>query len=269
VRMRSLLPIIVFVVTGIMVSGFAVANENDWGACALRLTVDDGQATGTFISLGIPPQYFILTAYHAIFERSDIEVASEYGHYDISELIESHAPYFADPAMDLAVFRVSPAGVRHLQNDLRRTAFPLADVCAKGALARVTGNPKIVIGESVSTPINDLSLAGVKNCMILNNFLDNSYAEGDARWTTLLVLESLKVSPGYSGGPVVVKGKSGKEADRVVAGIIQGGAAGEFISWAISAPEIVPKINKALSGGKFSEFPPPQWPAQLFKITRS
>jgi hypothetical protein len=245
--------------------------EPEWRSCALKLTADDARATAVFVRHGDPNEFYLIAAYHAIHEHSDIKLQTETNRTTVklTELVAAKDPFYADPKRDLAVFRLSGEGKRRLELEYNRVALPFVAICPAGAQARAVGNPKLVIENKTSYPDNYVAQTGIGACTTPRKILPSRYFKDDAAYVEILLLEELRVSRGFSGGPVLVHEDGSGGYSQKIAGIVQGGISNQCVSWAISAVEIGNSITDALSKNEFSDFPPSAWEKLMYNLEDS
>lgn len=261
-------------VAGILIALCLIAESHQglattrWNACALRLESGRTRSSATFIRDRASGQYYVITAYHGVYNNDGVTVrlATPGTRKSLLELCPADSFFFFDPALDLAVFKLSASGAMYMRNKLLRTAFVLDSECPKGEVVRVVGNPTIDVPAGSVVFTNAVTNAGVADCKDADMIVGRELLDGDSAYgTQMLLMTNLLVTHGFSGGPVVSGGVDWNADSLKVAGIVQGGNE-KWLSWAVSAEGIIPSIKSAVDAGRFTSFPPtPGWARPVFK----
>lgn len=263
--------LLIFIIFHIFVSTTVLSSQaGDLSKVALRIKTSDGSiSSASFVKYGNKPNitYFLITSYHCILKQKEIEISHNGSQYfNINEFIELNNPLFIDAALDLAVFRCSEKGQKMLIEKLGRIPLKMVKKRPYYLDVRTVGNPELDMIGAKSTAINHPAWTCISEYPRFGMRLPQRLARGNARNTTIMILESLHVLYGYSGGPVVVSQSGFKNPDYEFAGIIQGGIPGEWKSWAIPCENIKKSINSALEKNRFIPYPQQEqeWPEPLF-----
>ena len=238
--------------------------------CAVRLdsSKNGGKptiATGTIVFRTDNDVRYLVTSYHCLDGTDAVTVlSSESGQKrKLSDLVEKS--FLCSPVSDLCVFKLTPKGIAHLTANGCRPAKLAETATPAGTFVVAVGNPVIEMGGMERYPFSWASGATVNQTGSFGQRVGDKFAVGEARLTQVAMLESLQITKGFSGGPVLRSATNFTADDREVVGIIQGGdPKGGKLSWCIAAEQLV----KLLDGGndQWETYPPTgNWKPRLFK----
>ena len=235
-------------------------------ACALRI-YSDSKFVGTAIYCRRPgsKSTCIITAYHNVYQSKKVELSFTKKN-DVLEPITSfiNGGFICYPEADIVVFGCTNAGEKLLETTYRRTPVELFDGEVKpGDSVAIAGNAsmtwlKDTKRESVVRPLYWVDGGTVAQISSFSK-LGLTVAKEQASKIDLLFLTSQEVTYGYSGGPVLVKGR--------LAGMIQGGdPKDQKRCWAVHAKYIVEAQKRT-----FTSFPPKssEWKDMLFDLDKA
>ena len=263
----------ILILTAFLIFFFATtlhSQINRLSTVALRIRPSDGSiSTASFVKYGDATNftYFIITAYHCIYKQRGIDISYDGAQYfNINEFIDKDNSLFIEPSLDLAVFRCSDAGWHKLINEFFLMPLEIVSDKPYNVDVRAIGNPTLDMAGEQSIALNHPAWACINEYSEFNRRLPSELAYQRAKDTIIMILESLHVTYGYSGGPVVFSESGFRKPDYKLAGIIQGGIPGKLKSWAIPSESINRSIASALEVNSFSSYPPQEqdWPEPCF-----
>lgn len=203
---------------------FSMSASGQAAKSALVLNTPGQRATATLIEHN--DFTYVVTAYHACANAKALSVGSLHpAQLDFKDIGERIALF---PSVDLAVIRCTPAGIKRIKALGRRalrldTRNPPISAISVDVVGNPTGN--------YMDRVNHPAWAYAAEYAAAFKRIPNLSTESPGYRTKILVLASIHVSWGFSGGPVCC----GTGQDQRLVGIVQGGIPRTFTSWAIPA----------------------------------
>ena len=238
---------------------------------ALRVWTKRGdgapQVAGTSAFVIHKGRHYIVTSYHVVRDQTEVYVAynDKAGYDPLKGIVEDQ--FVANPSTDMAVFRCTETGVKAITGSkFNRKASVLANdnAAEKGAGVLVVGNPLVRLFQGTSVerkyyPLNIVASATVSDIGPAKEKIGDSIARESAGATQLLILDSFKITFGFSGGPIAIVDNRGRV---VLVGLLQGGDPVSGVSsWGVTAKDIAGAIESD-PNVKLSQ--PSHWPTALF-----
>jgi hypothetical protein len=206
----------------------------------------------------------LITAYHCLYQFDTVDIdVNELGspRLKLTDLVTQS--FVCSPALDLCVFEVTQDGDKKFAEHGRRPAKLTAGLPQAATRVEAVGNPIVIIAGREKTPFCFVSGATVSQSGKFSQRIGADFADGDAQDTVIVLLESLQITYGFSGGPVIRSASNHTRDDREVVGILQGGdPKNGKISWCIPAEQIIKLIDNA--NDKWEAYPPTEWKQRLF-----
>lgn len=241
----------------------------DYAARIVGNAPDGDTSVGTVIYAEYQDKSYLITAYHNVYKMMQLALAfdEKSAHrIPLTDFVEPTA--VLDPIHDLAIFKCTQQGSSRLEGNWdgvtigrRAVILKVGPQSYNGAHVIAVGNPKIKFLRQDITPLNIMVEATVSEYNEVGKRLLNLANNSLLSSVTLVFLENLEVTYGFSGGPVLFSSSQFKQNDAELVGMIEGGDPENSVhSWAIP----VDTISGALANAsKFSAFPPSNWPEKL------
>ncbi|HWZ96860.1 MAG TPA: serine protease [Candidatus Dormibacteraeota bacterium] len=252
----------------------SASKPQDYAARIVARDIEGNTHVGTVIYVSYAQSNFVVTAYHNVFRTLKLNLTfDEKGSNQIplSDFVGTSA--LLDPLHDLAIFRCTPEGSARLQGSWNGIPINLRPVMLKtepqtydGARVVAVGNPALKILEQEITPLNYIAEATVSEYSELGKRLISLARNPQLSNISLVFLENLEVTYGFSGGPVLFSKSQFKNDDVELVGMVEGGdpSSGSVHSWAIPVDVISSALRQTPS---YKSFPPTTWPATQFPDT--
>jgi len=231
-------------------------------ACALRVKAGSRVSTAVLASDSARGAVVILMTYHGVYKQGAaqfIGAQSQVG-VGLTELLELGSAVTFVPSADLVIIKLEKTAQSKISDETGRIPLPLCVGFQAGAPAVVVGNPIIAPAGSPVAMWNTSFFSSVSGCRPAESYLPIDSMEPCARATRLLLLESMHVRPGASGGPVVQE----INGSQCIIGLIEGGAPAANWSWAIAMETIDKALGKSIEVFPCPSFPPAAWPPPCF-----
>lgn len=239
--------------------------------CSVRLLTTKSEGgrvsvgTGSYVYLNVRGPRFIVTAYHCVRDNKAITIeANEKGalQYQLNNLVEP--TFLCVPALDICVFKVTQHGEKTLAECGRRAAKLSDQELTSATHVVAVGNPVVVLTGSEKYPFGWVSGATVTQKGSFGQRIGDTLAEGEAKETSVVLLESLQITFGFSGGPILRSATNFLKDDREVVGVLLGGdPRNGKISWCVPSHEVIKCVSA--ESALWEQYPPTTWKASLFK----
>jgi tetratricopeptide (TPR) repeat protein len=256
------------------------APRTDPSDCAVRLIIwknnEKSLGTAAYVTVGDTRRYLV-TAYHNVYKSDRVELSFDEKDSDddlidpLGGLVEGW--FLRQPARDLCVFRCTENGVKHLEGKRSRRPTRLADdtkgEARKDRTVFAVGNPDLVFlsqgkKSRKTTPLNYVAGGTISAFAKLRAFLPLDLLKKDKREdageTSVLLVENLQITPGFSGGPVIdtITGD--------LVGIVLGGDPDARVrSWAVRSGVVRELLAREKEQRR--DYPPGEggWPSKLIE----
>lgn len=254
-----------------------LAADPSQSAIRLLCRTKDGDTYGTAIYVCLVPESkerYLVTAYHNVYHNEETEL-SFHEENEVKEPLFGIVSknFICLPTADLVIFQCTEAGIKTLEKQNRvAVELSVADAATTSRVIVYGNGERTIVGavskppakRPAARPLNYSAHGGVNEYKEAGDRLGPVIVTDEtAKQTRLLFLESLRVTYGFSGGPVFTDDPTKGPARFALVGMLQGGDPREKTSaWAIPSS----LIRTALANLKPKPFPPANgtWPTPLF-----
>lgn len=217
----------------------------------------DGSGTGTLVKRG--GHYYLVTAFHNIQRANltleiDLEADVFFNKSDFAEV------FVINEGADLAVARFLPGAVK----ESSKKRFQELMRSASGVANPIEGQGLVAVGNPVFKYDSDTAASIVKNIVYHATVADYSTPDRFAGanvhvWEEMMILDSLSIMPGFSGGPLLYV-RNDDSSTVEIAGIVVGGdprtvvSPGRFV-FAVPATDIeaaIVELDSRLSNPNYA-----------------
>ena len=245
-----------------------------WPPVDCAIGIQAKQRVGTSIGAGFlarlpnrQDEWLLITAYHVLYGTTSATLvvdATASTSVPIKDIVTNRCHF--DLTNDIIVLECTSAG-RQLLRSLPHPRYPITlgrGRIAAGAPVATIGSPNVrILGKERTfwnLAVHSTLTAYSKRGDVLDRLFHSLAPEQE-----ILLLESLQVTSGFSGGPIVYSASNFHEDDSQLAGMVQGGDPTQngLWCWAVPAFAVFNAVQDYSSGRMGLTFPPERWDAPL------